>query len=664
MHLCGTTAFLQSIWRPSAHQHSLGCFYRFVDPRLEAQYGHRSAFRWRAILRIYCAVLFFFAMQGLVDRSVQSPLFWTMFSVAISSMLLLLASIFHCLLVWALPVHAVYVSALSGVVIYHLRLSSTIRSGVIIDFICGSQQAATLDPGLYSRIQEQVYILTGSSEVLYAMFFNCLHWVLLSFAGWNAWTLLAQVAVFVASIVGLCANTFVVTYRAFLLSYLVLITLGFLAISIATERVRRSNFLAQVQLARELQASQLADGVLNHMLKNALADVAADIEIFLAGELGPEVLEDAVVCLRRGMRSCRARMIYLKMVAGEYVPVLNAINLQQFGQELMAGRNVVGELLDRTILMDGTLMHLILENALSNAAKHGHPDHPNVRLSIRMEDPKDDVIDIPGLCPLHRVSFVVQNVANPLRPQLTDRLVRPLLAGRSPSPHRRVVPALSDGVGLRHCALAARLGGITLELVQEGDAVTFTASVDAEVPDCAAASGTEDELDRLADQSPAGLWIFCLDDSASARRLLEFYLKRGFPSAIIRTFGTSEDDVDRFLSEALHDADVVILDQNLQYLETTFYGTDVCRQLVGHGFRGLVCIRSGDDSPEDQARYAASGAHCSFGKDVLGGKLVQCLKAAYVLNIMRPRAADSQGPRHPPPPRFPRAPLEPLLALG
>ena len=50
-----------------------------------------------------------------------------------------------------------------------------------------------------------------------------------------------------------------------------------------------------------------------------------------SGELGPEVLEDAVVCLRRGIRSCRERMVYLRMVAGEYQPVLNAINLREFG---------------------------------------------------------------------------------------------------------------------------------------------------------------------------------------------------------------------------------------------------------------------------------------------------------------------------------------------
>ncbi len=34
------------------------------------------------------------------------------------------------------------------------------------------------------------------------------------------------------------------------------------------------------------------------------ADVAGNLEMFLAGALGQKSLEDDIVCLRRGMRSC------------------------------------------------------------------------------------------------------------------------------------------------------------------------------------------------------------------------------------------------------------------------------------------------------------------------------------------------------------------------
>ena len=45
------------------------------------------------------------------------------------------------------------------------------------------------------------------------------------------------------------------------------------------------------------------------MLKNTLADVAATLEMLLAAgtATGAEALTDAITCLRRGMRACRAR---------------------------------------------------------------------------------------------------------------------------------------------------------------------------------------------------------------------------------------------------------------------------------------------------------------------------------------------------------------------
>eukprot|EP00667_Euglena_gracilis_P007124 EG_transcript_7190 len=460
---------------------------------------------------------------------------------------------------------------------------------------------STMDPAVLQRLQEVVQHTLADVQARNGMLFFCVYWVTLGLAGWNGWTLAAYVTALLTSLAGtLAGQPLFDEIAGFVIIYIVY-TVVFVLLSITMEMVRRSNFLARTRLAQELQASQLADSVLNHLLKNALADVAADIEIFLAGELGPEVLEDAVVCLRRGMRSCRARMLYLRMVAGEYVSVLNAVDLREFGQELVAGRRVALEVLDGTVLMDGTLMQLILENMLSNAFKHGHPEHPDVQLIIRMEESRNNLL---GMERPHRtVSFIVRNVAHPLRPRLTDEAVRALFHGRgqAPSPRGSVIPSLSDGVGLLHCALAARLGGIALALRQEGDVVTFTATVEAEVPEGPLGGTTELDLVRLG-PFPPGLKVFCLDDSAAARRLLEFHLKRGCPSAVVRAYGAAEDEVGAFLSDALQQADIVILDQHLQFPDssTTYTGTDLCRQLLGHGFRGLVCIRSGDDAPEDQ----------------------------------------------------------------
>eukprot|EP00668_Euglena_longa_P046916 GGOE01062665.1.p2 GENE.GGOE01062665.1~~GGOE01062665.1.p2 ORF type:complete len:172 (+),score=60.43 GGOE01062665.1:1471-1986(+) len=158
--------------------------------------------------------------------------------------------------------------------------------------------------------------------------------------------------------------------------------------------------------------------------------------------------------------------------------------------------------------------------------------------------------------------------------------------------------------------------------------------MEVDVPDIHNSGTEEEHLRALGNEFPDGLTIFCLDDSASSRRLMEFHLGRWCPTAVVQTFGASEEDIEVFVTEALVHADIVIMDQNLEF-SVTHHGTDLCQRLLREGFAGLICIRSSDDSREDEARYASFGAHCSFGKDMLGAKMVQRLKAVYVMNIVR-----------------------------
>ena len=41
--------------------------------------------------------------------------------------------------------------------------------------------------------------------------------------------------------------------------------------------------------------------------------------------------------------------LYLKLVAGEYVPAQNVVHLREFGEQLVAGRAVRGEFLARGV---------------------------------------------------------------------------------------------------------------------------------------------------------------------------------------------------------------------------------------------------------------------------------------------------------------------------
>jgi DNA-binding response OmpR family regulator len=136
------------------------------------------------------------------------------------------------------------------------------------------------------------------------------------------------------------------------------------------------------------------------------------------------------------------------------------------------------------------------------------------------------------------------------------------------------------------------------------------------------------------------LRFYILDDSATSRRIVEHHLLRLCPGAAVRTFGAQEADVELFTASAVDDADVVILDQHLEYSET-FFGTAIVRRLLRMGYGGLVCIRSSDTSPDDVAQYTAAGAHCWVGKEAPGPEMVERLKAAYV-ELRRTVSSDRQ----------------------
>eukprot|EP00667_Euglena_gracilis_P029906 EG_transcript_40355 len=112
-----------------------------------------------------------------------------------------------------------------------------------------------------------------------------------------------------------------------------------------------------------------------------------------------------------------------------------------------------------------------------------------------------------------------------------------------------------------------------------------------------------------------GLHVYCLDDSELARRLLLHCLQVHLPQAKPRVFGATVDEIEHFISAALLDADIVILDQHLEYGSTALYGTDVVARLLENGFTGFVVMRSANSDDHHRAHYERCGAHLTVGKD-------------------------------------------------
>eukprot|EP00667_Euglena_gracilis_P012341 EG_transcript_12678 len=284
-----------------------------------------------------------------------------------------------------------------------------------------------------------------------ALINTTLPWTILAVNGLNPLTLFTQAFTTAALVVSIVLTPYFPPINlAFNLFTLASCALSYLALSIVIERFRRVAFLADRLLEQELHTSQTADNILNHTLKNTLADVAGIIEMYLAGAHDRSTLEDAITSLRRGMKSCRQRQVYLKLVAGEYTPVLNEVRLKEFGESLLAGRAVRGQFPDLTVYLDQMLCSLILENALSNAFKHGDPRSPDVEFTIAVEpSPLPRSASNPRTETDARVTLTVSNAADPLAAPLTEERAAQLLSGQAAAAAqpREVRPVLSDRLG-------------------------------------------------------------------------------------------------------------------------------------------------------------------------------------------------------------------------
>ena len=78
----------------------------------------------------------------------------------------------------------------------------------------------------------------------------------------------------------------------------------------------------QAALQMAVEASRTADSILNHTLKNTMADAAGDIEMFLdtheSSSASVQHLRQSLASLRKGMRSCRHRQAYLQLAAQRF----------------------------------------------------------------------------------------------------------------------------------------------------------------------------------------------------------------------------------------------------------------------------------------------------------------------------------------------------------
>eukprot|EP00668_Euglena_longa_P006809 GGOE01008142.1.p1 GENE.GGOE01008142.1~~GGOE01008142.1.p1 ORF type:complete len:706 (+),score=191.03 GGOE01008142.1:138-2120(+) len=416
-----------------------------------------------------------------------------------------------------------------------------------------------------------------------------------------------------------------------------IIALTTLSSSLQVSRMQRERFATahtlQLTLEREAatslrlanherqmkEAAIEADTILNHMLKNIMADAAGCIWLYVASIPGtlPADLEQALGCLDRGMRWCRHRQALIRLAAGTYRLSRVPVSLRSFGEALANGRALNCKFVDDFLLLDPLLCDILLDNAINNALRHGDTSREPVAFSMALELLDECAADL---------TFTVTNCCKPSKPKVTPEFVQSVLRGEMMMEPGN---SLSDHLGLQHVFMAAEAHGIRLTLQQEGDVVVLQATLTAQRENRIVRDTVQGVQSLSTEATLHGLRILCLDDSEVARRLLKSTLQRDLPSCTVEVFGSNSQEVRGFMDAVLDHGDMILIDNHLVYEDAQFTGTQLISELFSAGYAGYVCVRSANMSPEDQAQYVASGAHCCLGKDVRPKEMVGTLNATY-----------------------------------
>ena len=161
--------------------------------------------------------------------------------------------------------------------------------------------------------------------------------MLMIFIGFSTYTYCAVALMLIIFLVTACVNPHITVPNILQRGWVTLVFGAFfVAFCISVSLNRRWQFFKQwayqSELKTTLAASRKADSILNHTLKNTMADAAGEIEIFLQDPSADSTahLRQSYAALRRGMRSCRHRQAYLHLAMHSYVLSIRRVNLVAF----------------------------------------------------------------------------------------------------------------------------------------------------------------------------------------------------------------------------------------------------------------------------------------------------------------------------------------------
>jgi DNA-binding NarL/FixJ family response regulator len=321
-----------------------------------------------------------------------------------------------------------------------------------------------------------------------------------------------------------------------------------------------------------------------------------------------------------GVQKCKDFLILKQLAAGDYMPILEALDLHQCLKDRWGKRvNLtihVAEAVPEWAMLSLDLVKIVLSNAMHNASEHGKKGGP-ITLSVEVVGTGN------------RLMFRLENEAGPkhnaaLHLQGVHGKNMLMRGDGSPAIDMSSIRSeMSTFLGVKEMKDAANAMVAETNLTFHPDTEEVAAHVVFSL-ECELVLGTKPvpRADAETGTLREDVVLICADDDPVPRLQCKGLAKKLNAQKNLMVLGKTYAEIAGLAETVLRVAEqhgdenvVCIFDQNMDnYKEGEALGTDVIRAVRAAGFVGLMFIRSANDDPESARFYRRAGANGVLSK--------------------------------------------------
>jgi len=332
----------------------------------------------------------------------------------------------------------------------------------------------------------------------------------------------------------------------------------------------------QKKVDMNIRLNNHINSFLEHELKQKFAGISLSIENILSINDGENIvikrdeLKELMFISNRGKELCFNSIIQRKIfddtyeITKTYFPIKNLYSYIDVDTQVISNNPIIEENLEKISLKaDWNLIHHIVDNTLVNSKIHGY----DIKICWEINE-----------------NGIIYQIKNKVLPIKTFEK--------------------SNGIGKEIIKKCCNLlnGKCNFEIIND------EASYEIFIPNDNDLIIIDNSKTKIINKLNENTKILLLDDEKIMRKTSQFFIEKTLNCKAF-IFGEKSEDCENIFDYINKiKPDIVILDENLSYIDKIYKGSEICKQLKDYGFDKPVLIRSAYDDQLKENYFKKMGA--------------------------------------------------------